>query len=310
MYPEIGKIIYVKNKDINKELWDSCIYNSSNRIVFALSWYLDILCPGWDALIEGNYNSVMPIISGKRAFVHYIYNPYFSARLGVFPVNTINSQLLNRFFSAIPNKYKLISIKLNSYDYFNIKNFQTVLNKNYELVLNKPYETLFAKFSKNHKKNIQKSYKTGIIIRKETNIDGLISLKKELMFRLSNNKIKDIHFKRLKALLVYTNNNGHIVQYSAYDGEQKLCASVVFLTQFNRAVKYSATNLTGKKLRAGYALVDSFIKDFANTGVVLDFAGSNIKGIADFNAGFGSKKYTFPNFYQNNLFFPLRYFKK
>lgn len=303
-------IKYIKHSNINKEKWDKCIVTSRNRIVYALSWYLDRLSPNWDALIEKDYESVMPIIHGKKYYLNYIYNPFFSARLGVFSKKELNNALLSDFFDKIPSKYRLISIKVNSYQHLNIENFNSETCVNYELELNKSYEGLFKSFSKNHKKNIRKSYKTGLFIKKEIDIEGLVHLKKELMFSIKNNKINESHFESLKSLLSFAQNKKNTVTYNAYNTKQELCASAVFLLKFNRAVIYSATNKIGKKFRAGYVLIDCFLKDFAESNIVLDFAGSNIKGIADFNAGFGSSKYTYQNFYRNKLRFPLKYLKK
>jgi len=309
MSKEKTKIIYLKHKDIDKKQWDNCIKQSSNRIVFALSWYLDNLCPGWDALIEEGYNSVMPLVHRKKYFINYIYNPYFSARLGVFSKNELNNSLLSRFFDKIPSKYRLISIKVNSYKYFKIEKFNSETSVNYELELNKSYEAIYKNFSKNHKKNISRAYKSGIIIKKEHDFGGLIKLKKGLMFRLKNNNLKEFDFENLRNLLSFAQRNNNIITYNAYYN-QKLCGSVVFLIKDNRAVKYSATNLTGKKLRAGYLLINSYLKEYSTSDTILDFAGSNIKGIADFNAGFGSERKTFQNFtcikFPINLFYLLK----
>jgi hypothetical protein len=54
-------IKYLKHKEINKEKWDKCISSSHNKIIYALSWYLDVVSPNWDGLIKGDYEAVMPI---------------------------------------------------------------------------------------------------------------------------------------------------------------------------------------------------------------------------------------------------------
>jgi hypothetical protein len=42
----------------------------------------------------------------------------------------------------------------------------------------------------------------------------------------------------------------------------------------------------------------------------LDFAGSEIKGIAEFNAGFGSNKIEYLKYFSNTLPFPINLLKK
>lgn len=299
-------ITYFKHKDINKEKWDRCIDVSKNRIVYALSWYLDRIGPNWDALIEGDYESVMPIIHRKKYFINYIYNPFFTAKLGIFSETQIDKPLVNNFFKSIPKKFKLVSIKLNSYTLFNVPNFNTQINTTYELNLNRPYEEIAENFSKNHIKNIVKGNNSSIIIRKEDDVSKLILLKKDQMLSLRNSQFKKNHFIKLSQILNYALKKDECVVYNAYDKDNKVCASAVFLIKYNRAVKYTATNDLGKKNRAGYVLIDTFIKEHSGSNLILDFAGSNIKGIADFNAGFGSANFTYPNIYTNKLPFSFK----
>ncbi|NOZ34200.1 MAG: hypothetical protein GXO80_02755 [Chlorobi bacterium] len=304
----MSEIKYLKNKNIDKKKWDKCISASENSIVYAVSWYLDKLCPGWDALISGDYAAVMPIIHNKKYFIHYIYNPYFSARLGVFSKTPLNNPLLFLFFNSIPKKYKLISVKINSYKPFHLSGFIFEKKTNYELKLTQSYKELFSGFSKNHRKNIRRAYKSSVQVKKEPNIKEMILLKKKLMSDVKTSKLNKYHFLQLQNLLLYAQNKSFTKVYNVYDETRNICGSAVFLIFQNRAIIYSATNSVGKKFLAGYILVDSFIRDFAGSDIILDFAGSDIKGIADFNAGFGSTKKTYRNFTKNTLPFPLNRF--
>ncbi len=296
-------ITYLKNKDIDKQKWDRCIEYSENRIVTALSFYLDNLCPGWDALIYEDYEAVMPIIHGKKYGIHYIYNPYFSARLGIF-AKELSQKLVYAFFNSLPSKYKLISIKHNCTRFYKHPSYSSASNVNYLLDLSASYEQLFEKFSKNHKRNIKKSGRKGIYIKQEKNFSVLTEMRKEMMQNVSaQRKIQDVHYHRLSQVFECASGHAKTVSYNVYDKDNERCASAVFLIAFNRAVLYSATSIHGKKYKAGYALVNQFIKDFAGTDIVLDFSGSNIEGIARFNAGFGSTKVQYPSYFRRR--FPL-----
>ena len=57
-------INYLTNEQIDKSRWDDCVAHAVNGNVYAFSWYLDIVHPGWEALVEmidGNYVTIMPI---------------------------------------------------------------------------------------------------------------------------------------------------------------------------------------------------------------------------------------------------------
>jgi len=51
-------IVYYKHNQIDFERWDKVITNSQNGLVYALSWYLNIVTPGWEALIEDDYEYI------------------------------------------------------------------------------------------------------------------------------------------------------------------------------------------------------------------------------------------------------------
>lgn len=45
-------ITYLFNSEIDKDKWDNCIKNSPGAKPYAYSWYLDIMAPGWQALVD------------------------------------------------------------------------------------------------------------------------------------------------------------------------------------------------------------------------------------------------------------------
>ena len=51
-------IKYLTHNNIDKTRWDECIRRSFNGNIYAWSWYLDIVHPQWEALIENNYERV------------------------------------------------------------------------------------------------------------------------------------------------------------------------------------------------------------------------------------------------------------
>ncbi|PID89124.1 MAG: hypothetical protein CSB01_03650, partial [Bacteroidia bacterium] len=111
-------IEFVKRKHIDTKKWDALLYKSDNRMVYALSGYLDLMSDcRWNALIEkdknGEYKTVMPLPFKEKYGVKYLYQPFFSQQLGVFSKGKITSQMTLRFIEAIPKSYRLVEINLN-----------------------------------------------------------------------------------------------------------------------------------------------------------------------------------------------------
>ena len=59
-------IQYLKHNEIDKKKWNDCIDHSVNNLIYSYSWYLDIVCPNWNALLEDDYTSIMPLTAGKK----------------------------------------------------------------------------------------------------------------------------------------------------------------------------------------------------------------------------------------------------
>ena len=71
-------IRYLKNHQIDRDKWDGCIQTSVQKSVYGCSWYLDVICSNWDALVEDDYVSVMPVTKNSKYLMNYIYPPFFA----------------------------------------------------------------------------------------------------------------------------------------------------------------------------------------------------------------------------------------
>jgi len=109
------KIRYLKHNEINKKKWDDAISLAFNSNVYAYSWYLDIACKSWDALVEGDYDRVMPVPVATRCGTSIAYTPQFTDQLGVYSRNKLSSSIVDAFLNALPQKFKFIHIRLNKY---------------------------------------------------------------------------------------------------------------------------------------------------------------------------------------------------
>ena len=109
-------IYYMTHEQIDKNLWDWCIALAPNGNVYAWSWYLDVVYPGWEALVEikgGKYVTVMPITNKKKYGINYLCQPFFTQQLGVFSVDPLPKEKVLFFLSAIPPQNRLVEIRLN-----------------------------------------------------------------------------------------------------------------------------------------------------------------------------------------------------
>jgi len=303
-------IEYLTHQQINKTKWDGCIANSYNELIYAYSWFLDIVSPHWDCLVYDDYKAVMPLTWSKKFGILYLYSPIFTQQLGVFSKDSIDTNLLKKFVENIPTKFVYIDINLNSRNYFH-KNVNGVkVNQNYELPLLSKYDFIFKNFKGNTRRNINKSKKNGLHISESVNLMKIINLFKTDKGRELQN-IKNEKYDMLNALLLEGEKRNVIKKYGVYTSENKLVAGAVFVfTKSKMTFIFSGNSAAGKEMSAMFFLIDHAIQKHCNTNLVLDFEGGNIPGMSYFYGGFGSRIVTYTTFKQNNLPWYIKWFKK
>lgn len=282
------KIKYLKHNEINKKKWDSCIRCSENSLVYGMSWFLDAVSYKWDALVLDDYSAVLPLIYKRKNGLKYIYHAPYLQKINIFSDKNITKEITNSFLKNIPNTFFQINLFFDENINFEIPNFEIKKRNTHELYLNKKYDALSSQFSKTHRKNIRKAIKNDLKIITNSDISSVLQMKKAVFNRLNSNNI-EFFINKLTDLFKASEMNTENSQiYSAYY-KNELCAAAYFLKYHNRYIIFSGTNNLGRKTGAAFYLTDTFIKNNAETDTILDFAGSDIKGIAQRNLGFGSK---------------------
>src|SRR5882724_4196966 len=188
-------IQYLPHEKIDKGGWDRCIDEASNGLIYAYSFYLDSMSRHWDALVLNDYELVMPLTWNRKYGIYYLYQPAFAASLGVFGKN-ITEELVQHFIQAIPNKFKLIEIELNTEN--TIKDTGTNIRTNYVLSLNRPYEALYGNYRENIQRNIKKSQQLKCIYKTDVPVADVIELSKQQMQKISN--VQDEDYRNFKML--------------------------------------------------------------------------------------------------------------
>ncbi len=286
------EIHYLTYQQIIKTKWDACIDKADNGLIYAYSFYLDAMAKNWDALVlsagsSGNdYEAVMPLTWNKKYSIHYLYQPPFTACLGVFG-NSLTAETVNEFLKAIPSKFKYWDIYFNPGNLFKLNNFDLYQRMNYVLSLNSNYEKLYTAYRENIQRNIKKSEQFQLSINKNIAIADVIRLAKEQANNFSS--IADDDFSRFEKLFQLLYSKQKATSYGVYTKEGQLIASAVFFFSHSRAYYIMVGNHpNGKTLGASHALINAFIKDNAGEDLLLDFEGSDIPSLAFFYSSFGA----------------------
>ena len=153
------EIKYLEHNEIDKAKWDLCINQAINRLPYAFSWYLDVVSPNWHALVSDDYKFVFLLTWRNKMGFNYLYQPLFTQQLGIFSSLPVSFAVSNYFLNAIPSKFKLIEINLNSFNPAAGNKFVASKRLNFEMDLSLSYEEIRKFYSDNQKRNKKKTKK-------------------------------------------------------------------------------------------------------------------------------------------------------
>jgi hypothetical protein len=323
-------IRYVPYRNIDKQKWDKCLCASPNGLIYARAFYLDAMTGGrWDALVLGDYEAVMPLPWNRKWGINYLYQPYFTPVLGIFGSNKNKCE---PFLQAIPKKFRYWDICLNEANHPEANHpetrtateqaeqveqseqpeqSQTLKSRrtNYILPLNRPYDDLNADYKRLARRMCRKALEDGLLIARQVNPKEVIGLYRKEYGR--RHKIEDNHYDRLTKCADKAMESGNAKTYLARwpDGGIGAFYLVFSDDRFVYSVLGGSTK-KGKETGAFYLLTDAALQDHADTKRTFRFEGSDIEGIAFFDAQFGAVRTAYPHLVLNNLPYPFKWLKR
>ena len=303
-------IIHLTYPQIDKQKWDACINRCSNRLIYAKSFYLDAMAANWDALVLNDYEAVMPLTWKKKLGIRYLYQPPFVQQGGVFFTATLSTSILQAFTDKAFSLFKFAEITLN---YMNnageIKNGFVTMRNNFLLPLQSSYEKIYTSFPAITKKNIRRSRNRELQYRYSPHYMPILKLYKKLYAeRLPFFTQNDYPNFSLVCKKLSEQNN--LIIRTVTDSKDEVMAACILLIDSNRIYNIiSCITAEGKIVQANYFLYDELIKEFSNSKYILDFEGSDVKGIAEFYNRFAPQNEPYPFIKINNLHPLLKLFK-
>jgi hypothetical protein len=293
-------IEFLHHNEIDLKKWDAAIAEYGN--IYAFSWYLDIVHPGWEALVEDDYHSLMPLTGGKKFGVNYLFQPYFVQQLGVFSKSPMTAEKLELFLNAIPKQYRFAEIRLNESNTLD-KTIEGIdFHRNVLLDLNQDYKAIRSNYHTNTKRNLAKAESNSLQL-----VDTVIPYHVVALFTDNRgallDKWGDAEYARLTALtqVAINRKSAFILGVSEKGVGQLLCAAIFMKTDNRITFLFSGLTEEGKQRQAMTYLIDQVIQRYANQPITFDFEGSDDDNLARFYLGFGGKEVKYPSYTFNRL---------
>lgn len=302
-------IRYFSHNQVDKSKWDTCVKKSVNGIIYAYSWYLDIVCPGWDALVEDDYKSLMPLPHAEKYRFQYTYPPPFTQQLGVFSTSKLTGERVNDFLNAIPDKFRYIEMNLNIMNRTKQGEFEERQLVTHLLDLIPSYKHIFSNYSTQTKRNLKKALSSSLHITDKVTPKKIIEL-----FR--DNKGKEFkhpeaYYEKLLKLMNVSLRRNSAQCLGAYTKDKELCAGAFFMGSNRKVIfLFSGANRQAYESQAMTCIIDKFIQENSQRELTLDFEGSMDPDIARFYKGFGSNVVHFQQVRKNNLPYPVKWIKE
>ena len=279
----------ISRNQLNIEKYTACLNRAVNYRIYAEFWYLDVLTDQqWDCFVYKDYEAVMPIPFQKKLGIKFISQPVYCQQLGVFHDEDLPEEILKRFHK------KLKSNLVRGY-HFNEEN-QAILKLsnqkiNQLLPLDFDYENFINSIRKNRKQEIVKglpeTYKIEISNEDQSFIELLKFDYQDISKQLNLNKLTKLVEEIQQRNLGLTVN---ILQ------QNEVVASSFYIQSKNRLIQLCNAKKEHSKINYNTFIVDRIIKSYLKQGLILDFEGSSLKGVNEFNASFRAKDSYFGTF--------------
>ena len=303
----------------NKELYRDFCRNAFDLPIFMQDWWMDAVCAGkqWDVLLcaktsdgyqvlnnadaDGEIIAVMPYLLRKRAWMRYVLMPQMTQIGGMWFVEDVRDnvdavqQVCALFVQALQTMrlsyyYQHYPLDSIAPTYMQGLGFKTRKRVTYRIEDLSNLDAVIAKFSKNKKRQLQKAL--------SLHVDCQLSVEDFYRFHVQclQERSKHIAYTR-EFLLVLERKTARCNQSQiiAIRNADNMLLAAAFLVWDKHSMYYLIPCYSEQYKESGASalLVLESIKLAREKGVVFDFEGSMIKGVANHYKQFGSTPTTY-----------------
>ncbi len=275
----------IPHQEIDKVKWNSCVHYATNGNIFGYKWYLDAVAKEWDALVEGDYESIMPLFITEKEDL--LEQPKLLREAGIYSIHVLAQKRIQNFIDAIPEQFTNHSFQFNEgIQISEHADYSLSSIKNYQLVLLDDYQVIKGRFSSDLKAQLE-----------HPNIKKLLpssNVKPELIAQLFKdnspfNRENEIAFHTYQRIMYNALHRGWGATFGVTDRDKNLLSAGFFIYGQGRMMQLlSATSPKGKELGAYDYLIDNILRSHAGRPLVLDFNSTD-----DFGLRFGSEESSF-----------------
>ena len=290
----------IPNAQLDKARWDERVLAEQPQgFFFLLSWYLDVVAPGWEGYVLGAYEGIYPIVPHQKLGVSYTHMPFLTRSFVPIGFNEQQTAQLSQYLAQRFSYLQLAGVPLGAPVDEHVRLYQALDLTTFAL----------AQCSENHRRQYKRADQQGFELETSVNPEGLISLFRTVK-GAELTHLKDADYAMLARLMEEANRRGVLRQFSLWE-KGELVGAAAYL-EVNGQALYLKGAITPEAMKVGgmvYLHVEA-MKALSARCRRMDFGGSNAKGLGDFNRKFGARDVEYLLLIKNSLAKPLAWLAK
>ncbi|MFN4854206.1 MAG: hypothetical protein ACK5JC_07300 [Bacteroidota bacterium] len=280
-------IYYLQSHEIDYAKWDAAVKNSLRPLIYANSWYLDVVNPGWCGIVKNDYEWIFPVPAKQKIFIPYCYTPAFVQQLGFFGKHIPGIEEVEEVLNKLANKFVRVNLNVQHLTSYPERMVKILPNSLLNLFAN--YEALSAAYSENLKRNLKKAARFELTLDDKVHPDELIHL-----FSAMQNKASKTFMKQTESLFPSlcetVKKHAELICVGLRHEGYICCGIVLFCFEGRITLIFSANSLQGKEMFGMYYLLDQLFRRLAQTANFFDFEGSTDPGTSRLYHSFGAMR--------------------
>ncbi len=288
---------HLSHAQIDKAKWDALVLRSKAPYIYVISWYLDVACPKWEALVwekEGRYEAAIPLPTKRFLLFKWVQMPYFVQQTGLIYENgQVPDPFLTYFFKTeVYARYLSFHLPFQSDLCEKVvslvpRTMSMEFKKNFLLPLSASYAALYGEYNENRRRNLKKASSKGWKCRLHTDIKAAVDM--YTTFQQPKQAVKKGAFDGIIRIYEAAEKRGAAALYCCEDAYGTPLAYALFL-RFGYKIYYmfGAMSEEGRAYSANSLAFDHVIHQYAEQEYVLDFEGGTKEGIGHYFASFGA----------------------
>ncbi len=284
------EVRFIKGADIDRNKWNSCVYYAGNGNIFGYKWYLDNVVKEWDAIVEGDYESVLPLISKPGSWISKskLYSHPLLRSIGIYSVHVLSEKRIITILDAIPKQLSRGVINFNEGLKLPPKSIWKSKQKhtNAMILLRESYESISGGYDNFLEQQLERARLKNLIAVNNLKPEVLVDL-----YRAHDPNWQDVHYHTYLRIMYNALHRGWGFLSGVKTTNGELQAANFFTISNQRVMSLLPVETNeGKKNGALAMLFDTCIRIQAGKSFVLDF---NVQTYGSFENQFGATESPF-----------------